>query len=66
MKVQILWVAPAERRFASGDILTVEQLADFGIDADAFVASGDAQFVGEVADDERKAATVTKPRRVKG
>lgn len=45
MKIQILWVLPAERRFGSGDILTAEQQAEFGIDAQALIAAGEAQAI---------------------
>ena len=45
MKIQILWVMPAERRFGSGDILTAEQQAELGIDAKVLIAAGEAQPV---------------------
>lgn len=45
MKVQVLWVTPSERRFGSGDILTSEELAAFGVDAAALLAAGEAQLV---------------------
>lgn len=47
MKVQILWVSPAERRFGSGDILTSDQLAEFGLSASDLLSSGDAQIIEE-------------------
>lgn len=47
MKVLILWVPPAERRFGSGDELTAEQLAEFGVDAQALVDACEAQVVEE-------------------
>ncbi|NBW09769.1 MAG: hypothetical protein EBR82_17270 [Caulobacteraceae bacterium] len=45
MKIQVLWVPPAERRFGSGDILTEEELSVFGISASDLLACGDAQIV---------------------
>lgn len=45
MKVLILWVPPAERRFGSGDEMTSAQLAEFGIDAAALVEAGEAQVI---------------------
>jgi hypothetical protein len=45
MKVQVLWVPPAERRFGSGDILTAEELAAFGVDAATLLDAGEAQIV---------------------
>ena len=48
MKVQVLWVPPYERRFGSGDILTSEELAAFGVDAAALLEAGEAQIVETV------------------
>lgn len=45
MKVQILWAAPAERRFKSGDVMTEESAARFGLDVDAMIESKEAQKV---------------------
>ncbi|BEV02207.1 hypothetical protein [Novosphingobium olei] len=45
MKVQILWAAPAERRFKSGDVMTEESAARFGLDADAMIETREAQRV---------------------
>lgn len=45
MKIQVLWVPPAERRFGSGDILTVAELAAFGVDAQALIDAGEAQRI---------------------
>jgi hypothetical protein len=45
MKVQVLWVLPSERRFGSGDILSSEELAAFGVDAADLLAAGEAQIV---------------------
>lgn len=45
MKVQVLWVLPTERRFSSGDILTSQELAAFGVDAATLVAAGEAQVI---------------------
>jgi hypothetical protein len=52
MKVQVLWVAPSERRFGSGDILTSAELAAFGVDAATLLAAGEAQVI---APEKRKA-----------
>lgn len=45
MKLQILWVPPAERRFGSGDILTVKELAAFGVDAATLLDAKEAQII---------------------
>ena len=45
MKIQILWVPPAERRFGSGDILTLAELAAFGVDAQTLLDAGEAQLI---------------------
>lgn len=45
MKIQILWVLPAERRFGSGDILTSAELLAFGIDPKDLLAAGEAQVI---------------------
>lgn len=45
MKLQVLWVPPSERRFGSGDILTAEELAAFGVDAATLLADGEAQII---------------------
>lgn len=45
MKIQILWVPPAERRFGSGDILTLAELAAFGVDAQTLLDAGEAQMI---------------------
>ena len=45
MKLQILWVPPAERRFGSGDVLTVEELAAFGVDAATLLDAQEAQII---------------------
>lgn len=45
MKVQILWVPPAERRFGSGDILTADQLKEFGVSAQDLLDAGEAQVI---------------------
>lgn len=58
MKIQILWASPAERRFGSGDVLTTEQLAEYGYDAGALLAMGDAQVV-----EEAPAAAIRKARK---
>lgn len=55
MKIQILWATPAERRFGSGDVLTEEQQAEFGLDAKELIAAGEAQAI-----DEPKAAPAAK------
>ena len=56
MQIQILWVMPAERRFGSGDILTAEQQAEYGLDAKFLIAAGEAQLIAP-------AAETTKPER---
>lgn len=65
MKIQILWVEPAERRFRSGDVLTAKQLADYGVDAVALVASGDAQVIDPLDHDENGKRGGSKPRKAK-
>lgn len=45
MKLQVLWVPPSERRFGSGDILTSEELAAFGVDAATLLDAGEAQII---------------------
>lgn len=57
MKIQVLWVPPGERRFGSGDILTVEELAAMGVDAQQLLDAGDAQVISPAAaPKERKPA----------
>lgn len=45
MKIQILWVPPAERRFGSGDILTSEELQALGVDPHALLEAKEAQIL---------------------
>lgn len=54
MKIQVLWVLPSERRFGSGDILTVDELAAFGVSADALLVAGEAQIVEPLANVGKK------------
>lgn len=61
MKIQILWVMPAERRFGSGDILTAEQQAEFGLDAKFLIAAGEAQLIAPAAE-TTKIERANKPR----
>lgn len=65
MKIQILWVEPAEKRFVSGDVLTGEQLASFDIDADELLASGDAQLVDPLDHDGNGRKGGSKPRKAR-
>jgi hypothetical protein len=60
MKVQVLWVTPAERRFRSGDILTSEELAAFGLSAADLLAAGEAQLI-----EDDPAPVASKTRKVK-
>lgn len=45
MKIQILWVPPAERRFGSGDILTDAELIALGGNPQALLDAGEAQIL---------------------
>lgn len=45
MKIQILWVPPAERRFGSGDIFSDAELLEFGVDPQALLDAGEAQIL---------------------
>jgi hypothetical protein len=60
MRVQVLWVPPAERRFGSGDILTAEELAAFGEDAATLLSRGDAQVLDPPTETD---AAPAQPRR---
>lgn len=45
MKLRVLWVIPAERRFGSGDILTSGELKAFGVDPAHLLEAGEAEVV---------------------
>lgn len=55
-KIQILWVAPAFRAFASGDVLTSENLEAAGYSVDHLIDAGEAQILDDAA-----SVTVTLP-----
>jgi hypothetical protein len=62
MKIQVLWVPPAERRFGSGDIMTDAQLRELGVDPQALLDAGEAQIL---EDDPKGRAVKAAPEKRK-
>lgn len=63
MKIQVLWVPPAERRFGSGDILTSDELAALGVSAEALLAAGEAQVIEPLDHDANGKKGGSRPRK---
>lgn len=48
-KVQILWAAPAERRYGSGDVLTEANLEAAGLSVEQLLDAKEAQILDDKA-----------------